>query len=202
MLLNFLVGIVLSHQGINTLNDYGQVDKIPDVLIPIYIRYVGSLISSLVVAGRSGSAFAAEIGSMNLALEINALKAMKISPYASIIVPRIIATTLFLPFLVIFADIAGIIGGMFLANYLIDFPIPSFIIATKELIRMKTLIFALLKNLVFGFTIATIGCYRGLCVYSNAQVLGTMTTRSVVECIFWVIVLDGIISTYYSFLGI
>lgn len=202
VLLNFLVGVVLAHQGINTLNDYGQTDKIPDVLIPVYIRYVGSLITSLVVAGRSGSSFAAEIGSMKLSLELDALKSMKINYYAAIIVPRILAMVCFLPILVIFAIISGITGGIVMARFLIEFPMISFMYAVFDLVSFKVVFYTLFKTVFFALTISMIGCYRGLSVHSHFQILGIMTTRSVVECIFWTVILDGIFSTYYAFLGI
>ena len=136
-LLNFLVGIVLTHQGINTLEEFGQLDKIPHVITPVYVRYVGSLISSLLVAGRSGSAFASEIGSMILNQEIDALQAVGINTQALIVIPRIIATSFMLPVLVVLAIISGIAGSIFFANQLIDFPVQTFIYTVRDLIKLK-----------------------------------------------------------------
>ncbi len=202
MLLNFLVGIVLTHQGINTLEDYGQLDKIPYVIAPVYVRYVGSLISSLLVAGRSGSAFTSEIGSMILNQEIDAIEVIGIDPINMLVIPRILVTALMLPILVVLAIIAGLLGSMFFASYLIDYSPITFLLTIQELIKLQTVWLTILKSSIFGLIIGTIGCYRGFCVTSNSQVLGSMTTQSVVDCIFWTIVFDGAISTYYSFLGL
>jgi len=202
MLLNFLVGIVLTHQGINTLKDYGQLDKIPHVVAPIYVRYVGALITSLLVAGRSGSAFTSEIGSMILNQEIDAISVIGVNPIGMIVIPRIIATAIMLPLLVILAIVAGLLGSIFFANYLIDYSPITFLSTVQELIDLQTVFLTMLKSFLFGIIIGLIGCYRGFCVYSSAQVLGSMTTQSVVECIFWTIVCDGGISTYYAFLDL
>lgn len=202
MLLNFLVGIVLTHQGINTLEEYGQLDKIPNVIAPVYVRYVGALITSLLVAGRSGSAFTSEIGSMILNQEIDAISVIGINPIGMLVIPRIISTAIMLPLLVILAIIAGLFGSMFFASYLIDYSPITFVNTIQELIKLQTVFLTILKSFIFGLIIGTIGCFRGFCVFSNAQVLGSMTTQSVVECIFWTIVFDGGISTYYAFLDL
>lgn len=202
MMLNFLVGIVLTHQGINTLQEYGQLDKIPHVIAPVYVRYVGALITSLLVAGRSGSAFTSEIGSMILNQEIDAISVIGVNPMGMIVIPRIIATAIMLPALVILAVIAGLFGSMFFSSHLIDFSPLTFLSAVQELIKLQTVFLTIFKSFIFGIIIGTIGCFRGFCVFSNAQVLGSMTTQSVVECIFWTIVFDGGISTYYSFLDL
>ena len=202
LLLNFLVGAVLTHQGINSLEFYGQVDKAPEFFVPGYVRYGGSLITYLVVAGRSGSAFAAEIGSMKLALEIDALRSMKIDPYAAIVLPRILALLVFMPVLVTFAIIAGIIGGGVTSKLLIDFSFLRYLSVIFDTFSFKVYFCTLIKMLSFGMTIGAIGCQKGLNVHSHFQVLGLMTTQSVVDCIFWTIVLDGIFSTYFAFLGI
>lgn len=202
MMLNFLVGIVLTHQGINTLEDYGQVDKVPHVIAPVYVRYVGALITSLLVAGRSGSAFTSEIGSMILNQEIDAIGVIGVNPIGMIVIPRIMATAIMLPMLVILSIVAGLLGSIFFSNYLIDYSPITFINTVQELIKLQTVFLTILKSFIFGLIIGTIGCFRGFCVFSNAQVLGSMTTQSVVECIFWTIVFDGGISTYYAFLGL
>jgi phospholipid/cholesterol/gamma-HCH transport system permease protein len=200
MMLNFLVGIVLTHQGIDTLKEYGQIDKIPNVIAPIYVRYVGALITSLLVAGRSGSAFTSEIGSMILNQEIDAISVIGINPIGMIVIPRIIATAIMLPMLVILSIVAGLLGSIFFAGYLVDYSSITFLNTVQDLIKLQTVFLTVLKSFIFGLIIGTIGCFRGFCVFSNAQVLGSMTTQSVVECIFWTIVFDGGISTYYSFL--
>lgn len=202
MMLNFLVGIVLTHQGINTLEDYGQVDKVPHVIAPVYVRYVGALITSLLVAGRSGSAFTSEIGSMILNQEIDAIGVIGVNPIEMIVIPRIMATAIMLPMLVILSIVAGLLGSIFFSNYLIDYSPITFISTVQELIKLQTVFLTIFKSFIFGLIIGTIGCFRGFCVFSNAQVLGSMTTQSVVECIFWTIVFDGGISTYYAFLGL
>ena len=202
LLLNFLVGAVLTHQGINSLDFYGQTDKAPEFFIPGYVKYGGSLITYLIVAGRSGSAFAAELGSMKLSLEVDALRSMRIDPYATIVIPRILALILFMPILVTLAVMAGIAGGGFMAHTLIDFSYINYLSVIFETISFKVYFCTLLKSLFFALTIGFIGCFRGMSVHSHFQVLGLMTTQAVVDCIFWTIVLDGIFSTYFSFLGI
>ena len=202
MMLNFLVGIVLTHQGINTLREYGQLDKIPHVIAPVYVRYMGDLITALLVAGRSGSAFTSEIGSMILNQEIDAIQVIGINPIGLIVIPRIIATAIMLPLLVILAIVAGLLGSTFFASYLIDYSPLTFLNTVQDLIKLQTVFLTMLKSFIFGLIIGIIACFRGFCVFSNAQVLGSMTTQSVVECIFWTIVFDGGISTYYSFLDL
>ena len=193
---------MLTHQGINTLEEYGQLDKIPNVIAPIYVRYVGALITSLLVAGRSGSAFTSEIGSMILNQEIDAISVIGINPIGMIVVPRIIATAIMLPLLVILAVIAGLMGSIFFASYLLDYSPITFLATVQDLISIQTVFLTMLKSFFFGIIIGVIGCFRGFCVYSSAQILGSMTTQSVVECIFWTIVCDGGISTYYAFLDL
>lgn len=202
LLLNFLVGAVLIHQGINSLDFYGQADKAAEFFIPGYVRYGGSMITYLIVSGRSGSAFAAEIGSMKLSLEIDALRSMHIDPYATIVVPRILALVVFMPILVSFAIIAGIAGGAVMAKFIIGFSFLQYTSVVFETLSFKVYFCTLFKSLTFAIAIGLIGCYRGMSVHSHFQILGLMTTQAVVDCIFWTIVLDGIFSTYFSFLGI
>ncbi|USO02753.1 MAG: ABC transporter permease [Alphaproteobacteria bacterium] len=201
-LLNFLVGMVTINQGITTLSDYGLSDRAPDALIPSYIRYFGGMITYLVISGRSGSAFAAEIGAMKLSLEVDALESMKINPTSAIIIPRILALICFMPILVIVAIFFGILGGGLMTKLQIDFSFIKYLQSVYDLLNFRVLSATLLKSLVFGTIIGFIGCFRGMCVHTHFKILGNMTTKAVVQCIFWTIVFDGMMSIYITFLGI
>ena len=202
LLLNFLVGAVLINQGISTLYDYGLADKAPEVLIPSYVRYFGGLITYLTISGRSGSAFAAEIGAMKLSLEIDALQSMHINPYSAIIIPRILALIFFLPILTIFAITAGVLGGGVMTKFLIDFSYLKYMQSIYDLLHFNVLFATIIKSTVFAIIISFIGCFRGMSVHTHFKILGQMTTKAVVQCIFWTIVFDGVMSIYITFLGI
>jgi phospholipid/cholesterol/gamma-HCH transport system permease protein len=201
-LTSFLIGLVVAYQSAYQLKIYGANIFIVDMLGISILRELAPLITAIVIAGRSGSAFTAQIGAMKITQELDAMRTMGFDPYVFLVMPRIIALMLAMPILIFVADIMGMIGGMIVAN--IDLKITSdlFVDRFNEVIAAKHLFIGLIKGPFFAFLIASIGIYRGLRVKDDTQSIGFNTTKSVVESIFAVIVCDAIFSIAFTNLGI
>ena len=201
-LISYLIGMVLAYQGINQLSRFGAEIFTIDFLGISVLREISVLLTSIVIAGRSGSAFAAQIGMMVVNQEVNALKTMGIDPMSSLVLPRIIALITVLPLLVFFSMMMGLIGGMVMLYIVIDIHPFQFWLHFQKSVDITPFLVGLSKTPFFAFIIGLVGCYRGLCAKGSAQSVGMMTTKSVVESIFMIIVLDAFISIFYSYLGI
>lgn len=165
-------------------------------------RELAPLITAIVIAGRSGSAFTAQIGAMKITQELDAMKTMGFDPYIFLVMPRIIALMISLPLLIFVADMMGVLGGMVVANLDLKITTELFLDRFNEVIAVKHFFIGLLKGPFFAFLIATIGIYRGLMVKDDTQSIGFNTTKSVVEAIFAVIVCDAVFSIAFTNLGI
>lgn len=201
-LLSFLIGVVLAYQGADQLERFGAEIFTINLLGVGLLREIGGLITAIIVAGRSGSAFTAHIGTMRVNEEIDAMQTMGLNTVDTLVLPRIIALVITLPLLTFYADIMGLIGGAMMCYFQLDITIPVFLRQLNEAVDVNTLMVGLIKAPVFAFAIALVGCYEGFQVERNAASVGQLTTRAVVESIFLVIVLDAAFSVMFSVLGI
>ena len=201
-LLSFLIGIVLAYQGADQLKRFGAEVFTINLLGVGLLRELGGLVTAIIVAGRSGSAFTAQIGSMRVNQEIDAMQTIGINTVDALVLPRIIGLIIALPFLTFYADIMGLLGGAVMCYFDLGITIPVFMRQLQEAISVNTFMVGMIKAPVFAFIISLVGCYEGLQVESNAASVGRLTTRSVVESIFLVIVLDAGFSIMFSIIGI
>jgi len=201
-LTSFLIGLVVAYQSAYQLKIYGANIFIVDMLGISILRELSPLITAIVIAGRSGSAFTAQIGAMKITEELDAMRTMGFSPHKFLVIPRIIALMITMPILIFISDISAIIGGMLVANLDLKITTELFIERFNEVVAAKHFFIGILKGPFFAFLIATIGIYRGLMVKDDTQSIGFNTTKSVVESIFAVIVCDAIFSIMFTNLGI
>ena len=201
-LLAFLIGIVLAYQGADQLKRFGAEIYTINLLGVGVLREIGGLITAIIVAGRSGSAFTAQIGTMRVNEEIDAMQTMGLNTVDMLVLPRIIGLVIALPLLTFYSDIIGLIGGAFMCYFQLGITIPVFLRQLNEAVTVNTLLVGLIKAPVFAFVIALVGCYEGFQVERNAASVGQLTTRSVVEGIFLIIVLDAAFSVVFSVLGV
>jgi phospholipid/cholesterol/gamma-HCH transport system permease protein len=198
LLLGFLIGTILAFQAATPLGRYGLVDMIPTMVCISVVRELGPLLATLLLAGRTGSAFAAELGTMTVTEEISALKAMGIDPVRFLVVPRVLATIAMAPLLAIFSSVMGIIGGYAVMSGF-GFSVASYIDQVRQAVTYKDLIGGEVKTLVFGLIVGGIGCLRGLRTGSGPGAVGESATRAVVSSIVLIILADGILGfVYYS----
>jgi phospholipid/cholesterol/gamma-HCH transport system permease protein len=201
-LLAFLIGIVLAYQGADQLKRFGAQIFTINLLGVGILREIGGLITAIIVAGRSGSAFTAQIGTMRVNEEIDAMQTMGLNTVDTLVLPRIIGLVIALPLLTFFSDIIGLIGGAVMCYFDLGITIPAFMRQLQEAVSVNTFLVGLIKAPVFAFVIALVGCYEGFQVERNAASVGMLTTRSVVEGIFLVIVMDAAFSIMFSVLGV
>ena len=201
-LTSFLIGLVVAYQSAFQLKIYGANIFIVDMLGISILRELAPVITAIVIAGRSGSAFTAQIGAMKITEELDAMRTMGFDPYRFLVVPRIIALIITLPILIFVADIMALIGGMVVANLDLGITTDLFLDRFNEVIAIKHFYIGIIKGPFFAFLIATIGIYRGLMVKDDTQSIGFNTTKSVVESIFAVIICDAVFSIAFTNLGI
>jgi phospholipid/cholesterol/gamma-HCH transport system permease protein len=201
-LLAFLIGVVLAYQGADQLKRFGAEIFTINLLGVGVFREIGGLITAIIVAGRSGSAFTAQIGTMRVNEEIDAMQTIGLNTVDVLVLPRVIGLVIALPLLTFFSDIMGLIGGAVMCYFQLGITIPAFMRQLGEAVTVNTMLVGLIKAPVFAFVISLVGCYEGFQVERNAASVGQLTTRSVVESVFLVIVLDAAFSIMFSVLGI
>jgi phospholipid/cholesterol/gamma-HCH transport system permease protein len=200
-MISFLVGVVLAFQGADQLRRFGaQVFTINMVGISV-LREMGILLTAIVVAGRSGSAFTAEIGAMQVNEEVDALRVTGLDPMEVLVAPRVLALMIALPLLTFFADIMGLLGGGLMSLVLLDISFGQYWRILNTAVSLNTFLVGIVKAPVFAMLIALVGCFEGLRVSGSAESVGRLTTRSVVEGIFLVIIFDAFFSVLFSYLG-
>jgi len=197
-LMSFLVGIVIAQQGAVELRQFGAEVYTVNLVGRLTLRELGILMTAIMVAGRSGSAFAAEIGTMKLTEEVDAMRTIGVSPMEALIIPRVLATVIMMPLLGVYAAVMGIIGGAFLGQLTLDIPFWTFISRVRNVVPDYDLWVGLIKGPVFGLVVALAGCYHGMQVKANAEEVGQRTTSAVVMAIFTVIVLDAFFAVFFS----
>jgi phospholipid/cholesterol/gamma-HCH transport system permease protein len=202
-LLAFLIGIVIAYQGADQLRKIAAGAEIYtiDLLGVSILRELGVLITAIIVAGRSGSAFTAQIGTMRVNEEIDAMQTLGLNTTELLVVTRVVGLVIALPILVFFADVVGVIGGMVMCYVDLGITIPAFLREFKTAVTLDTFLVGMIKAPVFAFIIGLVGCFEGLRVERNAASVGLLTTRSVVESIFLIIAFDAGFSVLFSTLG-
>lgn len=201
-LLSFLIGVVLAYQSADQLRQFGAEIFTVNLLAVSVLRVLGVLITAIVIAGRSGSAYTAEIGSMRVREELDAMRALGLDPVEVLVLPRIIALVIVLPLLAFYANVMALIGGAAMITLTLNVSPVQFLVQLNEAIVLNTLLVGLIQAPVFAFLIALVGCFEGLRVERSAESVGRQTTRSVVEAIFLVIVATALFSVLFSLLGI
>ncbi|MCW3846675.1 ABC transporter permease [Sphingomonas sp. LB-2] len=200
-LMNFLIGIVIAQQGAVQLRQFGAEIFTINLVGRITLRELGVLMTAIMVAGRSGSAFAAQIGTMKLTEEIDAMRTIGVSPMEALVVPRTISVVLMMPLLGFYSALIGIIGGGLFCWVSLGIPPVTFIQNIREVVPLADLWVGLIKAPVFGVIIAITGCYQGMLVESDAEQVGHRTTTAVVQAIFLVIVLDAFFAVFFEQIG-
>ncbi|HMA81814.1 MAG TPA: MlaE family lipid ABC transporter permease subunit [Candidatus Binatia bacterium] len=200
-LVSFLMGLIMAFQAAIPLRQFGAQLFIANLIGLSMLRELGPLMTAIILAGRSGSAFAAEIGTMKVREEIDALKTMGLDPVRFLIVTRVIAAVCMTPLLTIFADLLGLMGGSVVMLSL-GFPLITYFHQVQYAVTYGSLIGGLVKSFVFGILIAGIGCLRGLQTKSAASSVGESTTSAVVSGIILIAITDGIFSVIYYYLGV
>ncbi|HUT48643.1 MAG TPA: ABC transporter permease [Alphaproteobacteria bacterium] len=201
-LLSFLIGVVVAFQGADQLAQFGAEIFTVNLLGVSILRELGVLLTAILIAGRSGSAFTAQIGTMKVNQEIDALETIGLDPIEVLVIPRIIALMIMLPVLVFYADLMGLLGGMVMATTVLDISLNTFLKQLQSGVNLTTFAVGMVKAPVFAFLIALVGCFEGFNVSGSAESVGQKTTASVVEGIFLVIVFDAAFSILFSILGI
>ena len=200
-LLSFLVGLVLAQQGEVQLKQFGADVFVVNLIGRATFRELGVLLTAIMVAGRSGSAFAAQIGSMKLAQEIDAMTSIGMSPTEVLVLPRVIAMAVMMTLLGFYGSLLAVIGGGLYCWVALDIPPVSFVERLRDVVPLSDLLIGTAKAPVFGIIIAVTGCFQGMQVTGNAESVGLRTTAAVVQSIFLVIVLDAFFAVFFSALG-
>ncbi len=201
-LIAFLISIVLAYQGIAQLRPLGAQRFTVNLVAISVLREMGVLLTAIMVAGRSGSAFTAEIGVMKIREEVDALKTMGINSFEILVIPRLIAIIISLPLLTFIADIMGLAGGAVLSSALIGISLPEYIDRIHDVVKFNTFMVGMIKAPVFAFAIAVVGCLHGMKVTGSSESVGEETTRSVVKSIFIVLLLDAVFSIIFEQIGL
>lgn len=201
-LLTFLIGVVMAYQGADQLRRFGAELLVVNLLGISILRELGTLLTAIIVAGRSGSAFTAQIGTMKVNQEVDAIATLGLDPVELLVVPRVLALMVALPLLVFFADIMALLGGAVMSYMTLGISFAQFIKQLQSAIGLNTFLVGIAKAPVFAMVIAMVGCYEGLRVTGSAESVGRLTTRSVVEGIFLVIIIDALFSIFFSFMGV
>jgi phospholipid/cholesterol/gamma-HCH transport system permease protein len=201
-LLSFLIGVVLAYQGVDQLAAFGAEVFTINILGVGLLRELGGLITAIIVAGRSGSAFTAQIGTMRVNQEIDAMQTMGLNTIDTLVLPRVIGLVIVMPLLTFYACVMGLIGGAVMCYFDLGITVPVFIRQLDQAVSVSTLLVGIIKAPVFAIVIAMVGCYEGFQVERNAASVGALTTRAVVEAIFLVIVIDAAFSVLFSVIGI
>lgn len=200
-LMSFLIGIVIAQQGAVQLRQFGAEVFTINLVGRLTLRELGVLMTAIMVAGRSGSAFAAQIGTMKLTEEVDAMRTIGVSPMEALVLPRVLATVFMMPLLGFYSSLIGMIGGGLLCWISLDIPPITFIQRIREVVPITDLWIGLLKAPVFGAIVAIAGCFQGMQVEGDAEQVGKRTTAAVVQAIFLVIVLDAFFAVFFTSIG-
>ena len=197
-LLTFLMGVVIAYQGAEQLRTFGAHIFIVDLVGISLLREIAPLVTAILVAGRSGSAYTAEIGTMRVTEELDALRTLGISPMSLLVLPRVLALVISLPLLTVFADVVGVFGGMLIAWNQLGITFTEFVNRFEYAIALRHYLIGIGKTPIFAVIIALVGCYQGFQVFGGVDNVGRQTTVSVVQGIFLVIVTDAFFSILFS----
>jgi phospholipid/cholesterol/gamma-HCH transport system permease protein len=196
-LITFFVGIIIALQGAYQLQRIGAMQLVPSLVAISITRELGPLVTAIVVIGRSGSAFAAEIGTMRVTEELDALKTMALDPVAFLVVPKFLAMAVMLPCLTIMADLMGVLGGSLFGVIGGGFSFGGYLIATQDALLARDIASGFVKSLVFGITITAVACKEGFSTGAGAEEVGLSTTSAVVVSILLVILIDLVFTALF-----
>jgi len=200
-LITFFIGLILALQAAYELRRFGAISYVSTAVAISMTRELGPLITAIVVIGRSGSAFAAEIGTMKVTEEIDALETMAISPVRFLVTPKFLAMIVMLPCLTIWANTLGILGGSLFIVKKAGFTFRRYIGTSVDSLFLRDIVTGLIKSVMFGITITAVGCFEGLSTGTGAEQVGRSTTRAVVMSIFLVVVVDLVFTALFFFVS-
>ncbi len=202
VLVALLIGLVMGFQSALQLRSFGGDIYLANLIGVSMVRELGPLMTAVVLTARSGSAFAAEIGTMRIREEVDALKTMGIGPVRFLVTPRILAAVVMTPLLTMFANLAGLVGGAIVWRFTLGLALPGYVAQLEQALHLSDLLGGLLKATVFGLLVAAIGCLRGLETQGGADAVGQSTTNAVVSSIVLIALADSAFSVIYFHLGI
>ena len=201
-LIAFLISVIIAYMSAQQLQKFGAEIFVVDLVTIGVLRELAVLLTAIILAGRSGSAFAAEIGAMQLNEEVDALSAMGVDPFEALVLPRLAGLTIALPLLTVVADVIGLTGGALLCRFLLEIPLPQYLSRVNESIAPTTFWVGIIKAPVFAILIGLAGTYRGMQVQGSSRELGRLTTVAVVQAIFLVIFADALFAVLFLELDI
>ena len=199
--ISFFIGLIIALQGAYSLRKFGALNFVVDMVAVTITRELGPLMTAILVIGRSGSAFAAEIGTMKVGEEVDALETMGLNPIKFLVVPKYLAMLVMMPCLTTVADLSGILGGALFAMTNIGWSLSNYLMRTIQALVVRDIVTGLIKSLVFAVIITKIGCFEGFSVQGGAEGVGNATTSSVVKSIFAIIAADMIFTAVFYYLG-
>jgi phospholipid/cholesterol/gamma-HCH transport system permease protein len=202
VLINFLVGFVMAYQAAKQLKMFGANIYVADLVGLSVTRELAPLMTAIIVCGRSGAAFTAEIGTMKVGEEIDALRTFGLRPFSWIVVPRVIALLVVVPILTLLADLIGIIGGLFVGVTSLDLTVAGYLVETKKAIVLWDVYTGVIKSLAFAVAIALIACQQGFATSGGAEGVGQRTTSTVVKCLFTLVLLDALFTMIFRAFGV
>lgn len=202
LMIGFLVGFIMAFQGAVQLEQFGAAIFVADLVALTVCRELGPLMTAIVVCGRSGAAFAAELGTMKVSEEIDALQTLGLNPLAHLVVPRLLALVIALPILSLLADFMGLVGGLLVGLFSLDLTPVAYLSRTQEALEVWDVGSGLLKSFAFAAAIALVSCQQGLATSGGAAGVGQSTTRAVVTILFMLIVIDALFAVAFNALGL
>jgi phospholipid/cholesterol/gamma-HCH transport system permease protein len=201
-LIAFLISVIVAYMSAQQLRSFGAEIFVVDLVTIGVLRELGVLLTAIIVAGRSGSAFAAEIGSMKLNEEVDALQATGVDPFEALVLPRVLGLVISLPLLTVVADLIGLVGGAVLCASLLQMPLDQYVNRVSQAISPTTFWVGIIKAPVFAVLIAMAGTHRGMQVSGSSRELGRLTTVAVVQAIFLVILADALFAVLFMEIGV
>ena len=201
-LISVLIGLILAFVGAVQLEMFGAQIYVANLVGLGMAREMGAMMTGIIMAGRTGAAFAAQIGTMQVNEEIDALQTMGISPMDFLVMPRMIALIVMMPLLCLYANFMGILGGMFVGMSMLDISFAQYLEQTRSAISMTDFSLGLVKSVVFGVIVAMSGCLRGIQCGRSSTAVGNAATSAVVTGIVLIVIFDSLLTVIYSFLGI
>jgi phospholipid/cholesterol/gamma-HCH transport system permease protein len=199
-LISLLLGLIMAFLGALQLRQYGATVYVADGVALAMVRELGPIMTAILVAGRSGSGFAAELGSMTVNDEVNALVTMGFDPLSYLALPRVSAVVIAMPCLAIISSFSGIIGGLAVGLFQLDIPLVQYLNETRDILSVRHILIGLSKSVFFGLFVATVGCYKGLSVQGAEEEVGRAATSAVVQGIFLIVIADALFAVVLAYL--
>ena len=201
-LICFLVGLILAFVGSIQLKMFGAEIYVSSLVAIAVTRVMGAIMGGVIMAGRTGASYAATLGSMQVNEEVDALKTMGISPFDFLIMPRVLALSLMMPLLVVYADLMGILGGAFVGIFMLGLSAEDYFQMTVKALLMRNIVIGIIHGAVYGVIIAICGCYQGINCGRNASAVGSATTSAVVYSIVWMTIATAVLTFIFSVCGV